>query len=165
MESVEITSSEWKTKGKGKWLAVQIVGEKFLRNVMDKAAQAQFTGPGRYELTWKQDGEYLNIVGFKPVKPTEVLGTNGKSETKTFIRELDPNVVLQNKSICAQVAVKAAAEIVASMFQASKDVHVSYTSELARSLMAEMSAFVNGKEKAESKSDANEIKREPLPVA
>lgn len=170
----EIVSHKWDDNDKGKYLVVEIKGQQSPKRVFDEEAQKQFQGNGKYELKWKKNGQYFNIAGFKKLsESTTVVGTNG---SRSVSYSLDPNERFRNKAICAQVAGRAAADVVVAIIAAEKreflafknrDEIISFASQFTEALLAEFKSFVNGADApAQEKSDVpkGEVTRESVGV-
>lgn len=103
----------------GAWLKVKLIDDKGTAResfIKSAALAAMITQPGRYEFEKQKEGAYWEITGVKFLGGTTAApSTGGGSAGPSPARHsgaADVNVIIQNKSIISQVAIKAAAEVV-----------------------------------------------------
>lgn len=159
MATNQIVASETKkTKNnKGPYLHIRYVngkGESKETALVDQTLQKQFEGPGEYDMTWEKKGEYFNLTAMKKI------GELKKEEEQTpHPTTTTPRNGLTDKSISAQVCVKAAAEIASAIIHTGnvmaksdglvrfKDTSeaADFTAVLAKTLMDTIFGFVEPK--------------------
>lgn len=155
----------------GAWLKAEIIDDKGTKRdayIKDPALAALVSKPGFYEFTKTKNGKYYDITGIKFLRPFAEAGGNGPVGTAAPARtpgQVDPNTLLQNKCITAQVCVKAAAEVIGKITEAggfknevkNKEGEVIITAidpgavceaaaTMTRMFLAEIREFVKGKE-------------------
>ena len=147
----------------GAWLKMKVKDDKgqdrdsFLK---DQALIALVKQPGRYEFEKQKQGQYWEITGVRflggAAAPSAGGGNGAPATTGRVSGAVDMNVLVQNKSIVAQVAVKAAVELVGAAlangaFKSPDGAVVDFSSAaesaltLAAGLMRESGEFVRGK--------------------
>jgi len=143
----------------GAWLKLKTIDDK--GTARDAYVKAQnliplIDKPGFYEFTKEKNGKFWDIVGVKFIKPLgEVTATSNGHPVQVKSGTVDPNVLIQNRAITAQVCVKAAAELLGKALDngafkleggvvdtGSLSEHATI---LARLFMAEAKEFVTGK--------------------
>lgn len=152
---------------KGAWLKLKTIDDKGTERdayVKDQALAPLINQSGVYEFTKQKNGSYWDIVGVRFLRPLggSVPQSNGDAKQASVAQPVaarvpgqqDANVVLQNRSITSQVAIKAAAEVIAAAlangaFKVKESVDMAEASDnaasLAKMFMAEAGQFVNEK--------------------
>ena len=163
----------------GSWLKLRVLhdnGKESDAYIKDPSLFPLVNQPGVYELAKTQNGKYKDITGVKFLRPLDQAPsqTNGTPQAAAP-RPVDANVVKQNDSICGQVAVKAAAEIITEVLRQGgltqlvnpDDTRRSINIEavidnsalLSRTLMREIGDFVNGKKPVNEKTYVDDVGR------
>ena len=157
----EVLSYAPSSEKPGAWLKMKIKDDKGQDRdayLKDAALIPLVNKPGRYEFEKQKNGQYWDIVGVK------FLGGAGEGGTTTQAGGSAPrssgsgdmNVIIQNRAITAQVAIKAAVELYGKSIESgaykSPDgavIDISGAVDgciiLARALMTEAGDFVRGK--------------------
>lgn len=144
----------------GAWLKMKVKDDKgqdrdsFLK---DPALIAMVKQTGRYEFEKQKQGQYWEITGVRFLGGAAAPSASGAPTPSGRVSgAVDMNVLVQNKSIVAQVAVKAAVELVGvalanGAFKSGDGVVVDFSGAadaaltLAAGLMKESGDFVRGK--------------------
>ena len=115
LKTYEILSGETKKTQRGEYLSLLFQGKEktYKRSCFVPEVAKAFAGPGQYEVGLTKDGDFYNVTSLRKVSGEVTrLGANG---SQVVTRTLDPNGKYRDKSISAQVAVKAAADVVVAM--------------------------------------------------
>jgi hypothetical protein len=147
----------------GAWLKLKVKDDKGQERdsyIKDPALAALVKQPGMYEFEKEKNGSYWDIVGVKYLRPAGAPATTGGGQTASGSYRnpnvADVNVIIQNRAITAQVAIKAAVELVGKALEAGAykspdkavvDTSAAYgdASNLVAQLLGEAAEFVKGK--------------------
>jgi hypothetical protein len=146
---IEVKGSERKDNKKGPWLVIQYLndkGESKETNVFDKKVIEQFTGPGKYEATWVQNGKYWNLAGLSLVSGNGSGSGNGHRDTYgSKAQESTVSSPPGNNRVSVAIACVQAA---ASVFKAQQGIPPSELADaallLTRGFIRECDAYING---------------------
>lgn len=177
-DTKEVYGMERKDGKKGPWLAFKTKddnGQERTTNVFGEMVGLFCGGSvngkpvaGSYEITYEKNGKYWQVS-----KATLKTGSNGNGATASFTKSAgraDANVTRQNDSICAQVCVKASAEIISKAIEAGlfKDLGLGdiadHSAIICRVLMREVNTFLVGEEQPAPKAyvDSDGLTHEPV---